>query len=95
MLSPALVLAAWLVSQSKPAPAPASPGRRVDLGVGGWLAFVGIRGYLYVRQFVAGLDRIAWGMAFFLLATLISLAKAGVLRRWIERKPDPGDRSLA
>jgi hypothetical protein len=66
-----------------------------SLGVGGWLAFVGIRGYLYVRQFVAGLDRIAWGMAFFLLATLISLAKAGVLRRWIERKPDPGDRSLA
>jgi len=30
MLSPAIVLAAWLVSQSKPEPAP--PGRRVDLG---------------------------------------------------------------
>ena len=48
-----------------------------------------------MRQFVAGLDRIAWGMAFFLLATLISLAKAGLLRGRIERKPDEGDRSLA
>ena len=34
-------------------------------------------------------------MAFFLLATLISLAKAGLFRRWVERKPDEGDRSLA
>jgi hypothetical protein len=66
-----------------------------SLGLGGWLSLIGLRGYLYVRQFVAGLDRIAWGMAFFLLATLISLAKAGLLRRWIERKPDDGDRSLA
>jgi hypothetical protein len=66
-----------------------------SLGVGGWATLIGFRGYLYVRQFVAGLDRIAWGMAFFLLATLISLAKAGILRRWIERKPDEADRSLA
>jgi hypothetical protein len=65
------------------------------LGLGGWLALAGLRGYLYARQFVAGLDRIAWGMAFFLLATLISLAKAGLLRRWLERKPDGGDHSLA
>jgi hypothetical protein len=69
--------------------------------VAGWVALVGFRGYLQMRQFVAGLDRIAWGMAFFLLATAISLAKAGVLRRPIPSKPDgatPGmgrDRSLA
>jgi hypothetical protein len=59
------------------------------------MTLIGLRGYLYARQFVAGLDRIAWGMAFFLLATLISLAKAGLLRKSIERKPDEGDRSLA
>jgi hypothetical protein len=65
------------------------------LSVAGWLALVGVRGYLQARQFVAGLDRIAWGMAFFLLAMLISMAKAGLLKRWLERKPDEGDRSLA
>jgi hypothetical protein len=65
------------------------------LSVAGWVTLVGVRGYLQARQVVAGLDRIAWGMAFFLLAMLISLAKAGLLRRWLERKPDPGDRSLA
>ena len=65
------------------------------LSVAGWVALVGFRGFLHFRQLVPGLDRIAWGMAFFLLATLISLAKAGVLRKWIERKPDGGDRSLA
>jgi hypothetical protein len=65
------------------------------LSVGGWVTLVGVRGYLQAREFVAGLDRIAWGMAFFLLAMLISLAKAGVLRRWLERKPDGGDHSLA
>jgi hypothetical protein len=63
--------------------------------VAGWLALVGVRSFLEVRKYVAGLDRIAWGMAFFLLAMMISLAKAGLLRRWFERKPDAGDRSLA
>jgi hypothetical protein len=71
------------------------------LSVAGWVALVGFRGYLQMRQFVAGLDRIAWGMAFFLLAAAISLAKAGLLRRPIPSKPDgraPSvgrDRSLA
>jgi hypothetical protein len=57
------------------------------LSVAGWVALVALRGYLQARLLVAGLDRIAWGMAFFLLATLISLAKAGLLRRWLEREP--------
>jgi hypothetical protein len=65
------------------------------LSVAGWVTLVGVRGYLHARQLVAGLDRIAWGMAFFLLATLISLAKAGLLRRWLERKPEGNDHSLA
>jgi hypothetical protein len=64
-------------------------------GVSGWLVLVGLRSFLEVRKYVAGLDRIAWGMGFFLLAMMISLAKAGLLRRWIERKPDDGNRSLA
>jgi hypothetical protein len=65
------------------------------LSVAGWVTLVGVRGYLHARELVAGLDRIAWGMAFFLLATLISLAKAGLLRRWLERKPEGSDQSLA
>jgi hypothetical protein len=65
------------------------------LSVGGWVALVGFRGYLQMRQFVAGLDRIAWGMAFFLLAAAISLAKAGLLRRPVPSKPKGRDRSLA
>ncbi len=48
---------------------------------GTWLAAAGWRGYILLRQLVAGLDLIAWGLAFFLLAALISLAKAGVLSR--------------
>jgi hypothetical protein len=65
------------------------------LSVAGWVTLVAVRGYLQARELVAGLDRIAWGMAFFLLATLISLAKAGLLRRWLERKPEGSDQSLA
>jgi hypothetical protein len=63
--------------------------------VGGWpffatsgailatvLALFGSRGYVILRQQVVGLDRIAWGLASFLLAALISLWKAGLLQRW-------------
>jgi hypothetical protein len=64
-------------------------------GMSGWVVLVGLRSFLQARQYIAGLDRIAWGMAFFLVAALTSLAKAGLLRRWLERKPDEGDRSLA
>jgi hypothetical protein len=49
---------------------------------GTWLASAGWRGYILLRQLVVGLDLIAWGLAFFLLAALISLAKGGVLPRW-------------
>ena len=47
---------------------------------------IGARGYLLVRQWVVGLDRIAWGLASFLVAAAISLWKAGLPQRWRARK---------
>lgn len=55
-----------------------------------WSTVVGWRGYLLLRQVIAGLDLIAWGLLFFLLAALISLKKAGVLslpRRGVVKQP--------
>jgi hypothetical protein len=51
----------------------------------GLMAVFGSRGYLLLRQQVAGLDRIAWGLASFLVAALISLGKAGLPRRLLTR----------
>ena len=64
----------------------------------GVLAVFGHRGYLLLRQQVVGLDRIAWGLASFAVAALISLWKAGVPQRWkakgrpanAEPRPAPG-----
>ncbi len=47
----------------------------------GLLLIFGSKGYLLLRQQVSGLDRISLGLASFLIATLISLWKAGVPRR--------------
>lgn len=58
--------------------------------LGLWFAFVGWGVYRQWRQVVVGLDHITWGLAFFALAALISLAKAGVLARWaLHRKGKP------
>ncbi|MHC5539268.1 hypothetical protein ACYOEI_13705 [Singulisphaera rosea] len=46
---------------------------------GFWLAIVGWRAYLVLRQLVAGLDLIVWGLLSFLVAAAISLRKAGGL----------------
>jgi hypothetical protein len=46
-----------------------------------WMAGAGWRGYLLLRQTVAGLDHMAVGLALFVLAVLISLGKAGALSR--------------
>lgn len=43
---------------------------------------VGSRWYILFRHRVAGLDRIAVGLASFLVAIVISLTKAGVFRPW-------------
>jgi hypothetical protein len=50
--------------------------------LGGVLILFGSKWYVLLRQQVVGLDRIAWGLASFLLAALISLWKAGLLQRW-------------
>ncbi|QDV38493.1 hypothetical protein [Tautonia plasticadhaerens] len=52
----------------------------------GWSLLYGARWYLALRRFVPGLDQIMLGLLSFLVATLISLAKAGLLPR---RRP-PG-----
>ncbi|MES1212948.1 MAG: hypothetical protein ABUL64_00035, partial [Singulisphaera sp.] len=50
-----------------------------------WPAGYGWQAYRQLRELFVGLDKIAWGVAFFLLAALVSLAKAGFwarLRTW-------------
>ncbi|MFI5459502.1 MAG: hypothetical protein ACHRXM_29095 [Isosphaerales bacterium] len=48
----------------------------VDLAA--WLAYLGSERYHQLRRVLVGLDQIAWGMVFFLIAMAISLRKAGV-----------------
>jgi hypothetical protein len=56
-----------------------------------WRCLIGVslapaafwRGYFSARQFVAGLDHILMSLALFALAILVSLAKSGLLARWI------------
>ena len=69
---------------------------RLYYGVAGtvlvcWLATRGWRAYLYLRQFMAGLDYIAWGLASFLVAIWISLLKAGLPQRWLASSDKPAD----
>jgi hypothetical protein len=52
-----------------------------------WLAVQGGHAYVGLRQHIAGLDKIALGAAFFLVAMSISLIKAGVPQRWLARWP--------
>lgn len=50
-----------------------------------WPLTYGWHGYRQLRTLIVGLDKILWGVAFFLLAALVSLAKAGAwarLRAW-------------
>ena len=49
----------------------------------GWAALAGWRGYAGLRGRVPGLDYLAAGLALLPLAVLVSLAKAGVLGRWL------------
>ncbi len=53
----------------------------------GWPALVGWRGYRRLRRTMPGLAYVAWGLFFFLVAMLISLTKAGLLQRWLPRRP--------
>ena len=71
-------------------------GGRVFWGVAGLIVVggalsVGSKGYVLLRQHVAGLDRISVGLASFAVAILISLWKAGLPQRWLTSKPpSPG-----
>jgi hypothetical protein len=60
------------------------PSYRVALmvSVAGWLALAGGRWYASLRRWVIGLDWISGGLAFFALAAIISLGKAGL---WSKR----------
>ena len=44
------------------------------------------RAYSYLHHRVAGLNELAWGALFFLLAALISLLKSGLSPAWLRRK---------
>jgi hypothetical protein len=62
----------------------------LTMGVAGallliWSALTGWQAYRYLRQLVAGLDYLALGLCLFPVALAISLAKAGVLSRWLAR----------
>lgn len=56
--------------------------------VAGW------RAYVSWRQVVSGLDQIAWGMAFFVLAALIGVTKTGAWGKWLARREGEGSRSV-
>jgi hypothetical protein len=49
----------------------------------GWLAAALVRGYGALRLLVSGLDYLAVSLTLFALALVVSLAKAGVLARWL------------
>jgi hypothetical protein len=61
---------------------------RVALGtcLAGWLLVAGWERYLILRTRIVGLDWISGGLAFFAIAMVISLGKAGFWSRWIERR---------
>ncbi len=50
----------------------------------GWPAVFGYAGYRQLREQIIGLNQILWGLAFFLLAMLVSLLKTG----WWPRRRD-------
>ena len=52
-----------------------------------WTAAHSGRLYLQLRHQVVGLNQLAWGLLFFLLAALISLVKAGFWQRNLNPRP--------
>jgi hypothetical protein len=57
----------------------------------GWPVLVGWRGYQRLRRTMPGLAYVVWGLFFFLIAMLISLTKAGLVERWLPRRPAQPD----
>jgi hypothetical protein len=56
------------------------------VGALSWAVSYGWNSYLSLRASIVGLNLIIWGIAFFALAAVISLAKAGLWARWLRRK---------
>lgn len=54
--------------------------------LGLWVFKFGWAAYRAARKLLPGLDYIVPGLAFFAIGVLVSLGKAGVLRRWIESR---------
>ncbi|MBX9582029.1 MAG: hypothetical protein K2X87_17125 [Gemmataceae bacterium] len=54
----------------------------------GWAGIAGWRGYVALRAKVPGLDYLVAGLVLLPVALLVSLAKAGVLGRWADRRLD-------
>lgn len=48
-----------------------------------WLLETARQGYVVLREVVVGLDHLAISLTLFAVAVLISLGKAGILRRWL------------
>jgi hypothetical protein len=52
----------------------------------GWVTASGWRSYRDLRRLIVGLDWIVSGLAFFVVAALISLTKTGLPARWLHRR---------
>jgi hypothetical protein len=64
------------------------------LALAAWLAALGWREYRALRHVVVGLDAIVMGLVLLALAQAISLAKAGLLSRWVAKGPWNARRAL-
>lgn len=54
-----------------------------------WLSAASVQLYAWLRPFVAGLDRLVWGLAFFLAAMIVSVLKARKIGNgWLGQKPE-------
>jgi hypothetical protein len=74
---------AGMLTRDRAYPASAS------INVAAWLTHSGAQGYSQLRRALVGLDQIAWGMLFFLVATAISLRKAGLWPRSLPKRLVP------
>ncbi len=51
------------------------------ISLASWIGYSGLQSYQQLRRILTGLDQIVWGLLFFLVATAISLRKAGMWPR--------------
>jgi hypothetical protein len=51
-----------------------------------WLVTSSVQFYYFLKPLLAGLDKLVWGLIFFLCAAIISLLKSGRLQRWLDAR---------